>query len=567
MSASGAKSITRMGGRWIITFPYHPNTVAGVKTIPGARWDAENRFWWVGCGPNDTNVAQFGAEWGFGMPEELAELAGRLVNERWHVEQPMDGPDVPGLLRPLFPFQRGGVAYAREKRRTFIADEMGTGKTQQALATLYAENAWPAVVMCPTSLKYNWKAEAEKTIPGVNCCIIEGGKTHALPRILSRLLVIVNYDVAAKWKDELIYLKPKALVLDESHMVKSGKTLRTKAIRKLADAVMKDRGGEALILLLTGTPVMNRPSELVNQLRVMHRINEFGGWQGFVERYCLGEKNRFGWSVKGASHLPELNYRLRQTCMIRRTKDEVLKDLPPKMRTSVPIHCASLAAYREAEDRARQWATAHVHDLLSGHMKLPTIQEIAELRRQTALAKLPGVIEWVEEFLESGEKLVLFAHHREVQEDLRKRFKDCAYISADLSPQERAQQVERFQQDEDCQLIVCSIMAAGVGLTLTAASNVAFAELAWNPATLDQCEDRCHRISATRPVTAHYLLADETIDMPMASLIESKRVTTAAVTDGKIEADRSGSIVEALIAILIGEEALEKAQKVLTASA
>lgn len=437
-----------------------------------------------------------------------------------------------------------------------IADEMGLGKTVQALAVLAATNVTPAVIVCPASLKLNWQREALKWLPGRSVSVMAG--TRPDPVAHPADIMILNYDILDAWADVLPI--PAALVLDEAHYVKNGQALRTKAAIKLSDRMADN----AVRLLLTGTPFVNSPGEAVTQLRVLHRLDEFGGARDFKDRYGQGR------------HLPELNRRLRATCFVRRRKAEVLKELPPKRWSTMPVEGERdvMHEYRVAEanivsflaERARQAAeqagatTEEARQAaLEQAMKAQAAEHlvaITALKRLAARAKLNAARQWIADFTAGGSKLVIFAHHREIVNLLAEEFAGGCKIGGDSTADDRQTAVDRFQNDDDQRVIVCSLKAAGVGLTLTAASDVLFIEQGWTPADMDQASDRCHRIGQTDSVTAWNMICAGTVDEDIADLIAAKRVIVDAATDGvTIDGDSGGSVLSALLVRLANRTA------------
>ena len=251
--------------------------------------------------------------------------------------------DVPGLGGELIPFQRSGASYASKHRRLIIADEMGLGKTVQALATLLELKAFPAVVVVPASLKLNWKREAEKWIPGVVVKVLSGRKPVPIEPDVQ--VIIVNYDILAAWRSTVVACKPLAIVLDESQNCKNGKTQRTKAARAIAAT-----GSVTVRLLLSGTPVINAPPDLIPQLQIMGRLNDLGGYRAFVDRYCI--PSPWGGFERGGRNLEELNAKMRAGGMfLRRLKADVLPELPPKRRVLVPLELKNARKYHAAQRR------------------------------------------------------------------------------------------------------------------------------------------------------------------------------------------------------------------------
>jgi SWI/SNF-related matrix-associated actin-dependent regulator of chromatin subfamily A-like protein 1 len=430
-----------------------------------------------------------------------------------------------GLGGELHPFQRAGVRYALERRRTFIADEQGLGKTVQALATIEADEAFPAVVICPASMKLVWERESNHWLPRRKVAVL-GGRTDEVwtEDTAAAEIIVLNYDILDWHADKLIELEPRALILDESHYVKNARAARTKAALELA----KQLPDGALRLALTGTPILNRAEELVSQLRVLGRLKDFGSGARLTRRFrAAGSDDRLHWN-------------LRAHCYVRRTKEQVLPQLPAKRHDTVPVLLSNEQEYRLAERDVIAWLQTLPLDLrtidakVAAALRAEQLVRLNNLRQLAARGKLPTGLAWVADFLESGEPLVVFAEHIATQRALLERFPNALHILGSDTAVQRQRAVDAFQADDGPQLIVCSLKAASQGITLTRASNVAFLELDWTPARHDQAEDRLHRIGQGSAVTAWYLLAPDTIDETMAELLERKRSLIDAVTDGQV---------------------------------
>ncbi|HEY5342460.1 MAG TPA: DEAD/DEAH box helicase [Solirubrobacteraceae bacterium] len=473
--------------------------------------------------------------------EEHAHAAG-LVELSAATEAPLDDKVAPTLGGELKPFQRAGVRYLLQQRRAFLADEQGLGKTIEALATLEADGAYPAIVVCPASLKLNWLRELSLWLPHRSAQALAGTRGDA--PVQPADVTVVNYDIVAARLSALSAIAPRALVLDESHYCKNAAAKRTQAVQQLSTAVPRD----GLVLALTGTPVMNRPPELISQLRILGRLADFGSGAQFGKRF------------RGADAHLRLHWHLRARCFARRLKADVLPQLPAKTRAVVPIELDNEPEYRLAERDLVAWLQSQPLDLheldarVAAALRAERLVRLNALKLLAARGKLHAALAWIHDFLSSGERLVVFAHHREIQRALLERFPHAQHILGADSPAARDGALQAFQAPDDGannQLIVCSIEVAGHGITLTRASNVAFLELDWTPAKHDQAEDRCHRIGQEDTVNASYLLAAGTVDETIATLLERKRAVIGAVTDG-LEQDEEG-VVDALIRELRGE--------------
>lgn len=445
----------------------------------------------------------------------------------------LDGLELGGELHP---FQRAGVRYALERRRTFIADEQGLGKTVQALATLEADGAFPAIVICPASMKLTWERETHRWLPRREVAVLEGRNAGGWPEEAARAdIVVLNYDILEAHADALAARSPRALVLDESHYVKNPRARRTRVALELADQLPAD----ALRLALTGTPILNRPDELVAQLRVLGRLRDFGSGARLTRRFgTAGSDDRLHWN-------------LRAHCYVRRTKRQVLPQLPAKRHDTVPVLLSNEHEYRLAEQDVIAWLQTLPLDLgaidakVAAALRAEQLVRLNSLRQLAAQGKLPTALAWIDDFLASGEPLVVFADHVAIQRALLQRFPGSAHILGSDSSEARQRAVDAFQREDGPQLIVCSLRAASQGVTLTRASNVAFMELDWTPARHDQAEDRLHRIGQDSAVTAWYLLAPETIDETMAELLQRKRSLIDAVTDGDVRDEQR--LVDAVV--------------------
>lgn len=567
ISQSKPKLVDISDGKFVITFPYDPALVTAIKSeIQGVRWNPTIKCWSISATADKaTVVAKFVKVHGFDFSEKAFDVASSAVVEHSQKVEASQATtstfQVPVLSGILRPFQAAGVEYILNAKRTFVADEMGLGKTIEALATVEAAQAYPVVVVCPATLKRNWKNEIGKWLPiSRSVILVSNGKAvdyHAD-------VVIINYDILPKHLEGIKAINPQAVIFDESHYAKNGKAKRTIAAIALAKDV-------PYRLALTGTPVLNRPVELLSQLQLLGRLNDFGGFWNFAKRYCNAQKGRWGWDLSGAANLKELNEKLRGICFIRRNKSEVLKELPAKQRTGVLVELTNRPEYAAAEsdvvgfikDKAvnNQEFRTSIADLSVSEQK-EKIAERADTAEQKALqaeqlvriealkqlaaeGKMKSVLEWIESFLETEQKLVVFATHQSVIKQIADAFNAPSITGA--TPLDRRQEyVDRFQNDPETRLLVCNIQAGGVGITLTAASNVAFVELGWTPAVHDQAEDRVHRIGQQDAVNAWYLLAENTIDEEIDDLLNQKRSIVTAATEGG-EITETESILKELV--------------------
>lgn len=552
----------KLEGEYIyLSFAYDPVKVKAVKQIPSVTWHTKTKAWRAPVS-SITETIEWADNFREKVPDDLRLLAEQIRDKHEESVQMSRSTeaevDVAGL--PLLPYQRAGVAYASYARRSFIADDMGLGKTIQAIATVeYVRDSYPVLVVCPPNLVLNWKKEYAKWLPNRTVSTITDRKTF--PETPTDV-VVVGYSNIHHWEKRLTGFQ--AVVFDESHYVKSPDAQRTKAAVKIAKRVRP----EGIVLCLTGTPVTSRPAEYASQLEVLGKLDLFGGRWGFYRRYCGAFRDRFGqWNISGHSNLDELNEKLRGNCYIRRTKSQVLSELPPVRHAPVYVSGspAQMLEYRKAErdiveylvERAKQIAEelglSPRSAAVMARMKAESNEHLVKLsvlRRLAAKAKMDSVVEFIESHTEAGLKVVVAAHHRDIVDEIANKFGGLK-IQGGMPVEEVEVHKSRFQDEPcaDAPVIVLSIQAAKTGHTLTASQDVLFVELPWTPADVDQTYGRCHRIGQKGSVTATYLLCEGTIDEEIHDLIERKRgVVDVATEGGTVARDVSTSDLVGLFA-------------------
>lgn len=425
-----------------------------------------------------------------------------------------------------YPYQREGICFGLDKRRLLIGDEPGLGKTLQSIGIVDTANAYPALVICPSSLKINWQREFEK-FTNKKALVLDNATRTAWPYFLQMgmfHIAIVNYESLRKYfvwdinssdrrsfrlKDVVFNDAIKvfrSVIIDESHRVKDPSAQQTIFTRGIVD-------GKDFRILLSGTPVVNRAEDLVSQLSIMGRLQEFGGRGKFLADY--GEND----------NLDDLSRQLYDRCMIRREKAKVLTQLPDKTRTDLYVDISNREEYMLAQsdlaEYLRQYTQCTDRDIRR-KMRMEALVKFMTLRSLSAKGKVKHAIDFVRVFLASGKPIILFCSLHEIVDEICKAFPDSVTVTGRDSAISKQQSVDAFQSGA-ANLIVCSIKAAGVGLTLTASSNVAFIELPWTYADCCQCEDRAHRIGQKDNVTCYYMLGQHTIDHTLYRLIYKKK--------------------------------------------
>ncbi len=547
--------IALVDNKFQISFDYNPDLVAAVKSLPSRKYNPDNKTWLVPIVEADSIRVLIEQVGEIDLSDNVKALIDTKSAEKVAaIEQSkaasadIEIPCPDGL--DYLPYQKAGIQYALGRSSTMIADEMGLGKTIQGIGFANAAESKTVLIVCPASLRLNWLREWEKwDTLGRKAEVVENGKQE-FPRTP---VVVINYDLLTKFK-EVLDINWDLLILDEAHYLKNPKAARTKSVFGYYDkSTKKSVSGikAARRLVLTGTPILNRPIEAHTILKSINP-EMFGNWKNYVTRYCAATNDRYGWDVSGASNLGELQERLRATCMVRRLKADVLKELPAKRRQLIEIQDKAVvkeqkawAAYREKvetltvkaelakceSEEAYEKAVNELNDAGSA-----AFSEMAKIRHETALAKVPHVIEHLETAIEGG-KVICFAHHRDVIAKIKDAFPGCVSITGDTKMEDRQKAVDIFQNDAECKLFVGNIKAAGVGLTLTASSHVIFAELDWVPGNMTQAEDRAHRIGQTDSVLVQHLVLADSLDATIAKRLIEKQAIIDKALDAKVEKD------------------------------
>lgn len=529
-------NIELKGDNFELSFKYKTSIIDRVRQIPGRRFDGAKKVWIV---PTRSRVELERMIYQIQQFENINWVNG---TEKKEEDIAYDIPELPDLTVPHnlkiqpYPYQLKGIARGLELKRFMNCDEPGLGKTLQSIATINLANAFPCLVICPSSLKINWLREWEKFTDKKAMILTDKVRdtwTFFFQTGMHQVF-IVNYESLKKYfvqrikKAEGWTLRDvefrnsinlfKSVIIDESHRCKSASTQQAKFCKGICT-------GKEWVIELTGTPVVNRPKDLIPQLAILNRMEDFGGYKPFVNRYCSGQRE--------ASNLKELNFNLWQYCMFRREKSLVLTDLPDKIRQVNTCEITNRKEYMDAERDLIMYLQKYKDaddDKIEKALRGEVMVRINILRQISARGKVRDVIEFVKDFRENGKKIILFCSLHEVVDQLKRYFPTAVSVTGRDSQDEKQRAVDTFQNDPKTDIIICSIKAAGVGLTLTASSNVAFVEFPWTYADCCQCEDRAHRIGQKDSVTCYYFLGRRTIDEKVYRIIQEKKNIANAVT-------------------------------------
>lgn len=525
-----------------VSFQYHPMLVKCVKRIPSARYHADGNFW---------EVSSYHQQY-LKLMEQWAKSHRFVSSVLWLTDDekvctyeplPMPTLNVPhNLLIEPYDFQKEGIAYAIEHKRCIMGDEQGLGKTVEAIGVLTVTKALPALVICPASLKVNWQRELRK-FGGLNAIILSDFNQATWQRFLQMKtkdgrscadVVIVNYESLKKFfvakirREGRFTLKSvdfdprkdlfRTVIIDESHKCKNVQTQQSKFVQGIA-------AGKEYILELTGTPVVNNNEDLIQQLRIMGRLEDFGGYGKFMARYCHG--------LNKSSHVKELNYYLRKYCFFRRQKKDVLTQLPAKTRSYLVTEIDNMKEYRAAERDVIKYLRDYQNaddDKIQRTIRGAVMVKMGVLKQISARGKVDGAKEIIHNIVDGGQKLIVFCFLKEVVQALKQEFRHAVTVTGDDTTQQKQHAVDKFQTDESCKLIILNYRSGGTGLTLTAASNVLFVEFPWTAADCVQAEDRAHRNGQKNAVNCVYLLGQDTIDEYLYNLIQTKKTIANGVT-------------------------------------
>ena len=433
------------------------------------------------------------------------------------------------LQRPLYPYQVEGVQRGMHFGSYINGDEPGLGKTSQAIADVVASNAWPCIVICPSTLKVNWRNEFS-IVAGVDALVLTDKYINSWPQYFEAgyyKVFITNYESVRKFfvqsakkqhggkliDKDIMYRAEMAniqsCIIDELHRCREPKTQVSKLVNGLTNGIPK-------VIGLTGTPIVNKANDLIQQLSIINQLDAFGGAGVFKMNYT------------GANgDLELLSYDLKARCFFQRYKKDVLQDLPEKTRQILKCEIDNMEEYKVAQDDLVKYLKLYKNKTdreINKSLEGEVMVRIQACKNVSARGKLATLYEYIDEVIEACQKIVVFVHQKEVAQPILVRYKHCACsVRGDDNHDARNRAVSNFQTNPAYKVIVCSIKAAGVGITLTASSRMIMAELPWHSADSDQCEDRIHRIGQKNAALITYPLATGTIDHHIYNIIQNKR--------------------------------------------
>tara|TARA_R110000824_G_scaffold27124_3_gene92510 strand:+ start:21218 stop:22951 length:1734 start_codon:yes stop_codon:yes gene_type:complete len=416
--------------------------------------------------------------------------------------------------RPPFEHQKEAVTKLVSNKKYILADDMGLGKTSSAIMATINLKLKKVLIICPASLKVNWKREIENYSDDP-VGIVEGKKWE------DGKYVIINYDILKNFhslpkdsdkKTKLLDSKFDLVIIDEAHYVSNGKAQRTKLVNNLTNKISR-------LWLLSGTPMTSRPMNYYNLLKLVgSRVAN--NWISYVRRYCDGKQIFRGyrkiWLTFGATNLEELRDKTNDK-VLRRLKEDVL-DLPDKIITPIYMELKS-KEYEEEVGEYKDWRRENKNKGLSIQLS-----KLMKVRQIIALAKVSETSQLIEQCLQQDKKVIVFTNFTEPLMQLHEKYKnESVILNGSMKKEDRQESVDRFQNDEKIKLFIGNVKAAGVGITLTSAEVVIFNDLSFVPSDMSQCEDRAFRIGQDKKVSCLYPIYQNTLEYKIYNIVKNKK--------------------------------------------
>lgn len=525
---------------WYVGFRYDERLVKEIKRFVGAGYNPENKEWYI---PFTLPTVAPLQKWlhDNGFVEGMNYYPSKRVLEYQEPPVIITPEDVAiackelGFKRMPRPYQCEGIAYMINHGNCINGDDCGLGKTGQTIATLELMDAFPALVITPASVKYNWKKEWEKWNPTRTVGVV-GRKKKFNENVWQNDVIIINYDIlgergldkpTAKFK-ELLKKRWASCVMDEIHFLKSEKALRTKMAKKIVKTVPHVWG-------LTGTLTQNKPADLIQPFTIIRRFEDiFGSTKEFKYRYCNAKMTVFGMDCSGFSNLEELHELLRMGGYIRRNKRDVLDELPPMVEQTIDVPISNTREYRKAENNLLEYLEKIDINKVNSAVNAPHLVMIQTLKQLSIEGKLPFIITYIKEWLEAneGEQLLVFGVHRMPLQQLAEYFK-APLIQGGVSADKKQQIVNEFSNGGH-RLLFANIQSAGTGTDglQDNCSNLVYIELPDKSTELEQANARLERMGQRNSINITYLLSPDTIDADIKEMVADKGMITGLVNKG-----------------------------------
>lgn len=429
--------------------------------------------------------------------------------------------------REYYPFQKVSILLSKYKDRILLADEMGLGKTVQALGIANYKKISKLLVICPASLRYNWEREYnEWMVDPLPTQIITNKKQD----ILKGHTTIISYELVKQFYPILRANKYDMVICDEAHYLKNKNSIRTQYV---LGSNSKDITGVINLnkrsVFLSGTPIENYANEWHNFLtKVKPEVIDNMSYWDFISRFCVLENDNYGVKITGSKNEFELHNRLRSGFMVRRMKKAVLPQLPDKQYNMIVVEQDNTT-----KRIIRKEVDFNANDIVEHGV--PVGSALPELRQEMGLAKVPYVVDYINNMIEGGaEKILVFAWHHSVIDQLQQKLKHHRPVSFTGRTSEKLKQIaiDRFKSDPEIKIFIGNLKAAGVGLNLTEAHEVVIAEPSFTPGVNEQAIDRAHRIGQEHKVNIHFIVVKNSLDARILEIAYQKQDSIRRILNG-----------------------------------
>ena len=535
-------------------FPFDGDIIRELKSADrDARYNPELKHWIVPI--NDwsiISVKDIIKKFGFkkGVVTEILDVVSDYSIKDVDLAYIKGLCDAKGFTYTPRDYQLEALGYALNKGNILNGDDVGTGKTFEAIIYAETTNSFPCLAIVPASVKYNW-AEKWSEIVGPHRTIgVIDRETKKIKNNWEADVVIINYDIIGKKQgrgatvkhEQLVDIGWKMVIIDEAHFLKNKKAQRSKA------ALMITRRDDLIIQMLTGTAIMSKPVEIWNLLLIMKASHHIADdWYQFVRRYCGGYIGSFGWVTDGATHIMELNQKLRDNCYIRREKRDVLKELPDVITEVINMPITnSREITRATDDLIGYLRTTKGDDAAESAQEAEHLVALGVLRKLSIEGKIKAIESYLSDWKQCDDKLLVFGIHREQLKSLSEKYK-CPLIAGGTSSVSK-QKIVNDWKTNDKQFLFANIQSAGTGVEglQDVCSNMIITELPWTPSALWQVIGRLDRSGQKISPNIKYLISNKTIDVEMWDMLQDKEEVVTAVNKG-IDIKRSKSGMKAVM--------------------
>jgi SWI/SNF-related matrix-associated actin-dependent regulator 1 of chromatin subfamily A len=509
----------------------------------GWRLHPSKKFWFTSRVENAANffdrcVGEAKARVEAWMGPRTAAIAASCA-----LDSDLEIPAPPGKV--YRPYQRAGIAFMHAHRNVLNADAMRLGKTIQAIGTLNLEEVLKAVlVICPATAKEHWVRTWQGwRVHPLEAAYCDGDHNPKTP------FLVINYDILDRHEQYIKSIEWDAVICDESRALKNERALRTQIVFGKRGVYQPIRARRWMFLDGTPDPV-GRPIDLWTICKKCDPTGLGANWWEYIHRYCGAYDDGWGLKTDGASNLEELQFRMRSAFMIRREKKDVVQDIEPNRQTIVLPQTGLEPLLAEERNIVRRNLAAfesmlanrgNENEVVSVLESMPwfdgierddqyipeelvsAVGSLSSVRRELALQKCGMCVDWIKDTLKSADKVIIFAHHRDVVAKLKRAFPGAAVIVGGMSSNKRWAEIDRFNNDPECRVFIGNIIAAGQAINLSVADDVVFVEVSWVPGEMDQAEERAWEVGKTNPISVWRLVVEDSLDETMCSVLDKRQ--------------------------------------------